>query len=80
MSSVQKTPISILNELCMQSGEVLIYEDVPHETNPKMFACKVEAFNLFAIGSGRSKKLAKHYACEALIGKFNLIDCLKKTV
>lgn len=70
MSTLVKTPITVLNELCMQAGEPLIYDDnVPHETNPKMFACKVEAFNLSAIGSGRSKKLAKHEACEMLIGE-----------
>lgn len=59
MSSVEKTPITVLNELCVQEGEVLVHDCVPHETNPKMFACKVEAFNLIAIGTGRSKKIAK---------------------
>lgn len=73
MSTLEKTPITILNELCVQKGEVLIYDDVPHETNPKMFACKVEAFNLVAIGSGRSKKLAKHEACANLIGKLIIL-------
>lgn len=68
MSTVEKTPISILNELCVQEGEVLVHDNVPHETNPKMFACKVEAFDLFAIGTGRSKKIAKHDACVRLIG------------
>lgn len=71
MSAVpkEKTPITILNELCMQEKEVLIHESVPHETNPKMFSCKVEAFGISAIGSARSKKLAQHEACENLIGE-----------
>lgn len=44
------------------------YESVPHPSDPKMFSYRVEAFNLFAQGSGRSKKEAKHEASENLIG------------
>lgn len=72
MTAVEKTPITILNELCVQEGEVLVHDNVPHETNPKMFACKVDAFNMCAIGTGRSKKIAKHDACEKLIGEFKI--------
>lgn len=72
MSTLEKTPITILNELCMQEGEFLIYDDnIPHETNDKMFACKVEAFGMSVIGSGPSKKKAKHEACADLIGKLS---------
>lgn len=65
----EKTPTAILQELCVQESEVLMYENIPHETNPKMFACKVIAFEMFSIGVGRSKKEAKHEACANLIGE-----------
>lgn len=65
----QKTPTAILQELCVQEGEVLMFDDIPHETNPKMFSCKALAFEMYAIGSGRSKKEAKHEACANLIGE-----------
>lgn len=64
-----KTPAAILQELCVQEGEVLYFDDIPHETNPKMFSCKALAFEMYAIGSGRSKKEAKHEACSNLIGE-----------
>lgn len=64
-----KTPTAILQEFCVQEGEVLMFEHIPHETNPKMFACKAMAFEMYAIGVGRSKKEAKHEACANLIGK-----------
>lgn len=70
MATVQKTPITILNELCVQEGMVLIHDNIPHATNEKMFSCKVDAFDLTAIGSGQSKKQAKHEACANLIGEF----------
>lgn len=83
-AALQKTPITILNELCMQEGDVLIHEDIPHETNNKMFACKVEAFGIVEIGSARSKKQAKHDACENLIGELTtfiifIISCEHQT-
>lgn len=64
----EKTPTAILQELCVQEGEVLMYENIPHD-NPKMFSCKVIAFEMCAIGTGRSKKEAKHIACANLIGE-----------
>ena len=63
-----KTPIAILQELCVQEGEILMCDDIPHEA-PKMFSCKALAFEMYAIGSGRSKKEAKHEACANLIGE-----------
>lgn len=69
MSSLLKTPITILNELCMQEGTIL-YDDIPKVAGEDgMFSCKVEAFDLMAIGSDRSKKQAKHKACANLIGE-----------
>lgn len=64
-----KTPAAILQELCVQEGEVLYFEDIPHEANPKMFSCKALAFEMCAMGSGRSKKEAKHEACSNLISE-----------
>lgn len=66
-----KTPTAILQELCVQECETLMFEDIkhPHETNPKMFACKAMAFEMCALGSGRSKKEAKHESCANLIGE-----------
>lgn len=65
----EKTPTAKLQELCVQEGEVLMSEDIPHETNSKMFSCKVIAFQMSAIGSGRNKKEAKHDACANLISE-----------
>lgn len=67
----QKTPTAILQEFCVKEGEVLMFEDVPHQPNSKIFSCKAIAFEMGAIGSGRSKKEAKHDACANLIGEFN---------
>lgn len=66
---LEKTPITILNELCRQEGETFFHET--NETNEKMFSCKVEAFGSVAIASGRSKKQAKHEACADLIGELS---------
>lgn len=69
--SSEKTPISALNELCMQNDQFLrIEEDGPTSRNPKTFFCIANAFHLSAKGSGRSKKEAEHDACANLIGKY----------
>lgn len=66
----EKTPVSVLQELCIQEhGHVPMYESIPHESDPKMFTFVVEAFGLFAQGSGRSKREAKHDASANLISK-----------
>ena len=66
----EKTPVSVLQELCIQeNSSVPMYESIPHESDPKMFAFVVEAFNLFAKGTGRSKREAKHDASANLISK-----------
>lgn len=65
----EKTPVSVLQELCIQEhGSAPIYESVPHESDPKMFTFYVEAFGLVAEGSGRSKREAKHEASANIIG------------
>lgn len=64
----EKTPVSLLQELCIQeNAPVPMYEGVPHETDPKMFAFYVNAFGLSGKGSGRSKREAKHEASANLI-------------
>lgn len=64
----EKTPVSVLQELCIQENRsVPMYESIQHETDPKMFTFVVEAFDLFAKGSGRSKREAKHDASANLI-------------
>lgn len=66
----EKTPVSLLQELCIQENSpVPMYESIPHETDPKMFTFVVAAFDLFAKGSGRSKREAKHDASANLISK-----------
>lgn len=66
----EKTPVSVLQELCIQeNGSVPMYESIQHESDPKMFTFVVEAFSLFAKGSGRSKREAKHDASANLISK-----------
>lgn len=66
-----KTPVSVLQELCIrENGSAPEYKSVLHPSDPKMFSFEVEAFNLSAQGSGRSKKEAKHEASANLIGMY----------
>lgn len=66
----QKTPVSALLELCAQEKvSVPEFESFPHNSDPKMFACIVEAFGIFAKGCGRSKREAKHDASAKLFSK-----------
>lgn len=69
LATLEKTPIAVLQELCVQENELMIFENVPHDTDPKMFTFLVNAFNMVARGSGRSKQEAKHEASSNLIGK-----------
>lgn len=75
----EKTPVSLLQELSIrESGHSPFSEYIPHENDPKMFTCVTEAFNKTAVGSGRSKKEAKHEASANLIGKskYMFISCV----
>lgn len=66
----EKTPVSVLQELCVQENvSVPMYENIAHETDPKMFSYLVSAFGCIARGSGRSKREAKHEASANLLGK-----------
>lgn len=68
----EKTPVSVLQELCIQEkSSVPMYESIAHPSDPKMFAFVVEAFGIFAKGSGRSKREARHDASANLISKIS---------
>lgn len=70
----EKTPVSVLQELCVQENNTSpIYESIPHETDPKMFSFVVQALGYYAQGSGRSKREAKHDASANLIGELLLM-------
>lgn len=62
-----KTPVTVLYELCTQEKEFLKFENILHDSR-NMFSCSVSAFGIAAIGSGRSKKEAKHEASAKLVG------------
>lgn len=67
---VEKTPVSALTELCVQERvSVPMFESIPHESDPKMFAFIVEAFGIYAKGSGSNKRVARHDACANLMSK-----------
>lgn len=66
----EKTPISVLKELCDQEGALLMFEHSPHNSNTKQFSCTAKAFNISAEGCGRSKKEAEHDSCVNLICKY----------
>lgn len=69
-----KTPVSLLQELCVQEDNSSpIYEELPTE-NPKMFCFIVMAFGYGAQGSGQSKKIAKHEASSKLISTNKTIN------
>lgn len=66
----EKTPVSVLQELCIQEGKSVPMYDLTHEeTDGKNFTYIVYAFDMYAKGSGRSKREAKHEASAKLISK-----------
>lgn len=68
-NSPEKTPATILQELCMQQQEFAVFDFAPDTNDSHAFCCTVTAFQSSADGSGRTKKEAKHVACANLIGK-----------
>lgn len=70
----EKTPVSILQELCVKYKDgAPIYEEIPDESDDgKIFACIVQAFGATAKGAGRSKREAKHTASAKLISWVNI--------
>lgn len=64
-----KTPISAIKELCDKEGGLLMFDHCTTQPNPKIFSCTANAFNVEAVGGGRSKKEAEHDACANLISE-----------
>ncbi|XP_059610598.1 RISC-loading complex subunit tarbp2 [Phlebotomus argentipes] len=63
----QKTPVTLLQELCTKNNvTVPFYEEAPSEED-KMFTIRVQACELWAEGSARSKQEAKHEAARNLL-------------
>lgn len=66
----EKTPVSVLQELCIQEGKTVpMYDLVQEESDGKKFTYIAHAFDMYAKGSGRSKREAKHEASAKLICK-----------
>lgn len=71
--SEKKTPITILQELCMKRHSALPYYDLMADGTEeplKIFAYSVDVFGQTATGQGKSKKDAKH---EAAINILNIL-------
>lgn len=71
-SALEKTPISMLQELCDQEKEALApsFEPIAFPTNSSMFICTIKVFDVTANAMGSTKKEAKHKACADIIGKY----------
>lgn len=69
LGTAEKTPKAVLHEFCRQNGQFLYSQEVPNKIDSKKFAYFATAFDLEAIGTGRSKKEAEHEVCAKLIGK-----------
>jgi RISC-loading complex subunit TARBP2 len=68
-----KTPVSILQEMCIRKGDVPQYELI-HDgggSHEALFKYRVVVGESSAIGSGRSKKEAKHDAAQCLLNRLN---------
>lgn len=71
-----KTPVSILQEMCIRNGDVPQYELI-HDgggSHEAIFKYRVLVGESSAIGSGRSKKEAKHDAAKCLLSRLNALD------
>lgn len=68
----EKTPVSALQEFCIKEGEsVPMYDLIHEESDGKNFTYVVNAFDMLAKGSGRSKREAKHEASAKLMSMLN---------
>uniref|UniRef100_A0A1B0C9S1 DRBM domain-containing protein n=1 Tax=Lutzomyia longipalpis TaxID=7200 RepID=A0A1B0C9S1_LUTLO len=62
-----KTPVTILQEKCVkEKRNVPIYQEIP-SGEEKVFTIQVEALDVVAVGSARSKQEAKHLAASNLL-------------
>ncbi|XP_066997982.1 protein Loquacious isoform X2 [Anabrus simplex] len=74
MTTVGKTPVSVLQELLSRRGTTPRYELVQIEgaIHEPTFRYRVTVADVVAMGTGRSKKEAKHAAAKALLDKIIL--------
>lgn len=73
----QKTPISVLQEVCSRKSLTPEYKLISVEgaVHAPTFFYRVEVGEVFATASGQSKKKAKHCAAKVLIEKIVEDDC-----
>lgn len=71
MSFNEQSSVSMLKELCDRKKGILRHEFLPYELNASTFVCVANAFDMFAQGEGRTKRMAKHKACENLLCKYS---------
>lgn len=64
---LEKTHASTLQELCDKENQELKIAHFTCDVNTQLFYCTVDALEVSAIGSGRTKKEAKQNACEQVI-------------
>lgn len=69
--AVEKTPVSILNEMMTKIGSTPVYEFCQNEMDivQKLFTFKVSCAGIMTTGTGRSKKDAKQNAATAMLEK-----------
>lgn len=68
-SALEKTPFSMLKELCDQEKEPLscTFDMISFPPNSQ-FICTIKVFDMTANGLANAKKDAKHKACADIIG------------
>ena len=67
--SISKTPVSLLQELCLRKGLIPRYEliQIMGVVHDPTFKYKVTVGDQVGVGSGRTKQMAKHEAASALL-------------
>lgn len=72
----EKTPVSVLQELCIKYKHGAPYYDEIDDGSgeTKTFSYVVQAFGATAKGSGRTKREAKHTASANLLGMWDIIS------
>jgi RISC-loading complex subunit TARBP2 len=72
----QKTPVSILQEICLRKSFIPRYDLVQIEgaVHRPTFKYRVTVGDLVAVGSGATKQKAKHYAATAMIENLKLLS------
>ncbi|EAT34011.1 AAEL013721-PA [Aedes aegypti] len=81
-SNTKKMPVSLLYELLSRRGITPQYDLLPREgaAHEQTFSYRVSYPDGDAIGTGQSKKEAKHAAAKALIDKMGINDSANKPV